>query len=434
MADGAFSRPRPPANPYGHVPDGDGGSHGPLVILDHRLLEQHLQEEATEQLEAAKHAQRRRAVSEPSGPHTPSGPRRLARTKSVDEMRIAADASPRADRPMIVELAKNNGPSDFRIHVNRLTKTTKAKEVHRMFVVFGELKYVKILNYEGGGSKGSAFVQFKHEADALTAVAALGAAGRQATSPRVVVARPLATDVPALALEPARPISNRVAPNGVAANGAAYRPPQMRGRSTSDSSTARRMSTPEMAWRKSIPLWFEDVGESPRTCSLVASNSPVFDGMSEPSESPQSSRHTSPQLNPQHPAEARPPLHLPTTLLTPVFLPPSADLSRRNLQRELLAEAQEPQLQILAHEVVKGLPFYFGRVEFYCFCCLGVFLTTAALRLHFGPMSLSWQNVTAEWQQLSVQQLPGAFASGLCVCTALWAAARAVAHYIPFAC
>ena len=335
---------------------------------------------------------RRRAISSELGaPGLKRRPRQHSAPSRGGSDHAAAAASAGGDdgggggggggkHPLQVEFARGNKAGDYKIHVNRLSKSARAKDVREIFKVFGELKYVKILSYEGGGSKGSAFVVFAHEADAQMAVAALGAAGRhhrratrQAPSPPVspaaAAARAFCSQIDGAVAPSPRAPSSGVGP---AAAAAAYVPPHARrGRSVSDSATTRTLhqrADAAESWRKPVRLNFEN-GRPINGGALV--NSPVFDGLSEPGEE-------APQPSPP------PPLVLATG-----DLPPSVAQSHGGVRQRLLeagaatllpAQATSTAVRELLGQQLCS-PLRFGWLELCCACCLTLFVTTAALRL-----------------------------------------------------
>ena len=335
---------------------------------------------------------RRRAItSEMGAPGLKRRPRQHSAPSRGGSDHAAAAASAGGDdgggggggggkHPLQVEFARGNKAGDYKIHVNRLSKSARAKDVREIFKVFGELKYVKILSYEGGGSKGSAFVVFAHEADAQMAVAALGAAGRhhrratrQAPSPPVspaaAAARAFCSQIDGAVAPSPRAPSSGVGP---AAAAAAYVPPHARrGRSVSDSATTRTLhqrADAAESWRKPVRLNFEN-GRPINGGALV--NSPVFDGLSEPGE------------------EAPPPSPPPPLVLATGDLPPSVAQSHGGVRRRLLEAGAATLLPAQATSTaVRELlgqqlcyPLRFGWLELCCACCLTLFVTTAALRL-----------------------------------------------------
>eukprot|EP01045_Picozoa_sp_COSAG04_P006171 COSAG04_NODE_299_length_17462_cov_3.686057_15_plen_339_part_00 len=233
---------------------------------------------------------------------------------------------------MVTTLATRQPRKGAKLHVNRLARTVRAAAVREKFVPFatrGEL-YVKILCYEDGSSKGSAFVEFADRDDALDALAALGAPAVSGTPPSSAAEPPSRTASAPVAPAPAakvpapvdsapvdstpvttKPITLTPTPAEAAS---AYVPPHLR-RSLSDDAANR--VRPQR-------LHFHGATEAPRAAKNT--NSPVFDSVDEPGAAAKS-----------------PPLSSRTTASTPVsplFLSPSKASADAKPQQEKAAAGQ----------------------------------------------------------------------------------------------
>ena len=273
----------------------------------------------------------KRAASTTTSPRSPAA-------------RSPAARSPAARSRMVTTLATRQPRRGGKLHVNRLARTVRAAAVREKFVPFatrGALRYVKILCYEDGSSKGSAFVEFADRHDALDALAALGAPAVSGTPPTIMgcsptqataeppsrtASAPVAPAPAAKAPAPvdsapvdSTPVANQAKPIALtptpAEAASAYVPPHLR-RSLSDDA-ANRMRPQR--------LQFQGATEAPRAAKNT--NSPVFDSVDEPGAAAKS-----------------PPLSSRTTASTPV-----SPLFLSSPRKEASADAK-PQYEKAAAE------------------------------------------------------------------------------------